>query len=182
VPRRKTNEIERPDSARHKIGGASGCEKYFRTPKTQREKMKKFFSCIISTLLLSSCLFGWSLPGTLTVTCTPQGYSGTSGTWEVVVLCPDGTRISSGSIDQSVTDTVSFDVAPISEGFLEVGSYTIELKSNVVDPINPFLSSLSVQCTSTLFSWDPVIFKNFSVLNEGENTLISYIVPQPYFY
>jgi hypothetical protein len=138
--------------------------------------MNRFFAAIFSLLLFSASLFGRIEPGTLTVTCTPQDSGAASGTWEVVVFCPCGKLFSSGQIDSSaITDSVSLQVETV-PGYIAIGTYIIELKSSLVDPINPFLSSITIECNNSDITWDTTTFKNFPVLQNGENTQFSYSI------
>ena len=142
--------------------------------------MNKFSTSIFLLLLFSSTLFGRFVPGSLQVSYIPKESGGTSGTWEVVVFCPYGETFSTGQVDISSTDTRASSVMPI-EGFIAIGTYIIELKSNIVDPTDSFLSSITIAFESddSNLTWDPITFKNFPVLQNGENSQLTYTIAIP---
>jgi hypothetical protein len=135
----------------------------------------KIFPFIFSLVFFSSCLFGRAVPGDLTFTFTPQSPGAYStGTWQAVVFCPDGHTISTGQIDCTSLDVIPLIVSDSPQGYTVIGTYFIELQSNVAQADQPFLSSIIIDCDSTLVTIDTITFKNMPVLGYGENTQITY--------
>lgn len=136
--------------------------------------MKKFLAFIVAASLLSNTLFCYVLPGTLTFTCTPQDSGGGYGTWEMIIHWPNGDTSSTGSIPSTTMSNIILNLSSYPTGYIEYGTYTIELKSNIPNPTTSFLSSISVVCTSDTVSADPIVLKNIPLLREGENTQLIY--------
>jgi hypothetical protein len=146
--------------------------------------MMKFFAPAITLLLVLTGLYGWGseyvplVEGTLTFTFQPTGSSGgTGGTWQAVVITPDGERIAGDAISYSQTDPVVLEVSCVGSGYTEVGSYGVELKNNIVGSSSPFLSSFSVTCDCPVLDWDIITYKDIPTSANGENTMMYYVVP-----
>lgn len=146
--------------------------------------MTKFFASLVTLLTVVTGLYAWGsdyvpiVEGTLTFTFQPSGTSGGSdGTWQAIIVTPDGERIPGTEISYSQTDPVVMEVSCIGSGFTEIGSYGIELKNNIVDSESPFLSSISVACNCDTLGWDTITYKNIPASAYGENTVMYYVVP-----
>lgn len=146
--------------------------------------MTKIFAPMIALLLTVTGLYGWGsdyvplVEGTLTFTFTPTGTSGgTSGTWQPVIIAPDGERIPGDEISYDQATPVVMEVSFCGSGYTEVGSYGIELKNNIVDSASPFLSTVSVVCNCPVLSWDTITYRDIPTSEYGENTMMYYLVP-----
>jgi hypothetical protein len=152
------------------------------------KRMTKYFASIVALMLSVTTLYGWGsdyvplVEGTLTFTFQPQDSGGTDGTWQAVIITPDGERISGDAVAYSVTDPYVMEVSCVSSGFTEVGSYGVELKNNIVDSATPFLSSITVECNCPTLSWDTISYKNMPTSSNGENTVMYYVVPAEVLY
>jgi hypothetical protein len=140
--------------------------------------MTKFFSFIVSLTFLSSCLFGRAVPGDITFTFLPQSSGVFSiGTWEAIVFTPDGHQVTTGPINVTSLDPIPLLVSVNPPGYIPMGTYLVELKSNVNQADQAFLFSLVIECSNTDIPIDTMTFGHILCLGNGENTQISYTVP-----
>lgn len=138
--------------------------------------MRSSFLCLFLGAIMLSSMYGeyssgpaWSssISGSLSVTFYPKFSGGSSGSWQPTIITPDGIRHPGPEVNFDSLDPVTL---RLEGSWLTVGSYGIEVKSNISGTgALDFLSFVSVNN-----SGDVVSYRNISPLQQGEKLILSY--------
>ena len=134
--------------------------------------------CFCGSLLGIGSKYVQIVEGQLLFSFQPVGAAGTQGTWQPVILTPDGGYFQGPVTAYDSTDRIDLVVSCCGGKYVELGCYGILLKNNITDAVDANLvSSISVTPTIPTVPFDTITYKQIAPSSMGENTLICYILP-----
>ncbi len=148
--------------------------------------IKLFLAAAITSVCCLGELFGLGgdgkipvVEGSLSFTITPVGLTGYTGTWEPVIISPDGEFKELGPVSCDSAAPIEYVFTCCGSNYVEIGCYEILLKNNIANATDvTFVDKVVVTTTYGIGeTFPPITYRHICPSSEGENILLYYILP-----